>query len=190
MKRPENRIYKITSLAVIVGILSFIIGAGLGFLYATAEQIPEEQLVQSFELTEPQEDLSSKKRQDLTLAEDILPEPIKYPRELSDEDFATVCGMVMGEGNGREMYIAIAQCIRNAMELNGWSVQETIDKLYGTPRTEWSELVEECVRGVFYTDWSVTSEPIMFYYAEDLVYSAWHESRPFVLQIKNTRFFK
>ena len=67
---------------------------------------------------------------------------------------------------------------------------ETIEKIYGTPRTEWSPLVEECVRGVFFQGWQVTDEPIMFYYAEDLCESPWHESRPFVLQIKNTRFFK
>lgn len=95
MSNQRNRIYKITSLALTVGLLSFIVGAGLGFLYATAEPIETADTeVQEIELTECEKTLSSKNGQYLTLAEDVLPEPIKYPRELTDDEFATVCGIM------------------------------------------------------------------------------------------------
>lgn len=119
----------------------------------------------------------------------VLP-AIEMEQPLTEEEFATVCGMVMGEGWGRDMYIAIAQCIRNARDIFGWTIDETIEKLYGTPRQEWSALVEECVRGVFWEDLRVTDEPILFYYSYTLCDSPWHETRPYVMTIRNTRFFK
>lgn len=108
---------------------------------------------------------------------------------LTKEEFDMVCGMVMGEGDGQLMYKAIAQCMKDSMEINGWTAAETIQKLYGTPRTEWTPLVEECVRAVFFEGEKVTEEPIQYYYATDLCDSPWHETRPYVMTIKTTRFF-
>lgn len=179
---------------LMVGILSAILGAGLGFLYATAEPLEETgvspETVQCIALSQEQKTLSPKTETDLILAEDILPEWEWKDEVFQQGEFEMVCGMVMGEGNGRDMYIAICQCIKNAMALKGWSATETIKNLYGTPRAEWSSLVEECVKGVFYGNLSVTDEPILYYYAEDLCESPWHESQDYCFTILNTRFFK
>lgn len=196
--------------AIMIGFMALVIGFGLGWAgclsygmekaQANLEETPiSEQdqdvriveLVQNAELIGQVENLRAEKEPDLILAEDILPEAPSIPGKLlTDDELDMVCGMVMGEGAGREMYIAIAQCMKNAMEIYDWTAAETIEQLYGTPRTEWSPLVEDVVTGVFYEGLAVTDEPILFYYAEDLCESPWHESRPFVMQIRNTRFFK
>lgn len=196
--------------AFMIGFMALVIGFGLGWAGCLSygieraaanleaseivETDPDIQIVELVQSAEPKgqaENLRAEKEPDLILAEDLLPEAPSIPgRLLTDEELDMVCGMVMGEGAGREMYIAIAQCIRNAMEIYDWTAAETIDQLYGTPRAEWSPLVEEVVTGVFYEGLTVTDEPILFYYAEDLCESPWHESRPFVMQIRNTRFFK
>lgn len=164
------------SLTLIV--LGIIVGFGVGWgCCLTYAEPPED-----FKLIET-------RRYEKVIVEDVLPEAPVIP-VLTDDEFNIICGMVMGEGNGREMYIAITQCIKNAMDIYGWSAEETIDKLYGIPKKEWSPLVEEVVKGVFYDGLKVTEEPILFYYAEDLVYSEWHETQTYVMTIKNTRFFK
>ena len=122
------------------------------------------------------------------MAEDILPE-WNFP-PITVEEERLVCSIVMHEGNGREMYIAIAQCIKNARDINNWSIKETISLLYGAGRDEWTEEVTEIVHEVFWNGLKITDEPIEFYYAEDLCYSEWHETQDYCFTILNTRFFK
>ena len=112
--------------------------------------------------------------------------------ELTDEERAEIESVVMAEcgGEPREGIIAVAQCILNAAEKSDISPVEAVKKYgYTSIRKEPNEAVKEAVKAVFDNGETVTDEPILYFYAT-YIYSAWHESQKFVIEIGNHRFFK
>lgn len=120
------------------------------------------------------------------------PEPSVY-YELTAEERDLIERVVMSEAGGEE-YIgqqAVAQCILNACELWGARPAAIIDSLgYATYREDASQSVKDAVSDVFDDGVMVLPETAMYFYAPDLVYSAWHESQIYLCTIGCHRFFE
>lgn len=94
-------------------------------------------------------------------------------------------------GEPYEGQIAVAQCILNACLKDGISPERAIEKYtYTSNREEPTDSVKEAVAAVFDRGETITDEPIVYFYAPDLVTSEWHESQVFVTEIGCHRFFK
>lgn len=112
--------------------------------------------------------------------------------ELSEHERWVVECMVMGEAKG-ESYtgkILVAQCILNAC------LREDIQPSKVRTRYKyagWDENVNDDVRAavsaVFDDGYQVTTEPILYFYAPQYVYSAWHETQRFIIEEDGHRFF-
>ena len=112
--------------------------------------------------------------------------------KLTGEERTEIERVIMAEAGGepREGIIAVAQCILNAAENSNISPVEAVKKYgYTSIRKEPNEAVREAVKAVFDNGETVTNEPILYFYAT-YIYSAWHESQEFVIEIGNHRFFK
>ena len=124
------------------------------------------------------------------VAEPVEEEPIlRYP--LTAEERYEVERVVMAEAGSesREGIMAVAQCILNASEKESIRPTDAIKKYKYTPiRKEPNEAVKEAVTAVFDNGETVTDEPILYFYA-NYIYSGWHESQRFILQIGVHRFF-
>lgn len=112
--------------------------------------------------------------------------------KLTDEERTEIERVTMAEAGGepREGIIAVAQCILNAAENSNISPVEAVKKYgYTSIRKEPNEAVREAVKAVFDRGETIIDEPILYFYAT-YIYSAWHESQEFVIEIGNHRFFK
>ena len=121
-----------------------------------------------------------------------ISQPVVVRYALSDEERDEVERVMMAEcgGEERDGMIAVGQCILNACEESGLRPHEAIKRYGYTPiRKTPSEAVIAAVSAVFDDGETVTDEPILYFYAT-YIYSAWHESQEFVIEIGNHRFFK
>lgn len=112
---------------------------------------------------------------------------------LTDEERAVAEKIVMGEA-GAEPYegqVLVAQCLLNAAKKDGLepSVIRTEYKYSGWNENP-SESVKQAVSAVFDDGYKYIDEPVLYFYAPDLVKSDWHESLDFVIEYGNHRFFK
>lgn len=117
---------------------------------------------------------------------------------ISQAEYNLICSVVMREtGYGSyEGCVAVSQCFRNAMireknsgnAYDAWSVQRKYG--YGGVGRTPNERVKRAVYDVFYNGVTITSEPIICYYAPALAYSAWHESQIYVCSYDGNKFFK
>lgn len=125
---------------------------------------------------------------DLTVSAQI---PTARYRLTSDER-ELICEVVMAE-SGTEPYagkMAVSQCILNACEQTGKRPAEIVTEYgYTARRVKPSAEVEKAVSAVFDDGETVTDAKILFFYAPDLVKSAWHESQTYVCTIGGHRFF-
>lgn len=118
---------------------------------------------------------------------------IRYP--MTAEERAVVAAVVAAE-SGYESFegqCLVAQCILNTAEARNMRPDEVVlePNQYTTPNYELAPLVEEAVSAVFDDGYTVTDEPVRFFYAPRYCDSAWHENcLTFVLQEGNHRFFK
>lgn len=123
-------------------------------------------------------------------------EPVRPPRyELTPEERNTVERVVMAEAGGEDFdgQALVAQCVLNTSEARAMRPGAVVLEAgqYAAPAQEASESVEEAVAAVFDGGYTVTAEPIRFFYAPRYCYSAWHEERlEFVLEHGGHRFFK
>ena len=113
---------------------------------------------------------------------------------LTDSERDIVERVVMAEagGEGYDGQRLVAQCILNtaeAMDLRPDAVVLAPNQ-YASPAAEASQEVKDAVSAVFDDGDMVTDEPIRWFYAPRYVYSAWHESKAFVLEYGGHRFFK
>ena len=111
--------------------------------------------------------------------------------ELTSEERNEIEQVIMAEAGSesREGIMAVAQCILNASEKENVRPTEAIKMYKYTPnRKEPNEAVKEAVTAVFDEGETVTDEPILYFYA-NYIYSGWHESQRFVIQIGVHRFF-
>ena len=116
----------------------------------------------------------------------------KYDGNISEDEYEFICTIVMAEA-GAEPYegiIAVTQCYLNAMKKENADAY-TIHNMYGYAKGKTPDRnIRTIVYDVLYNGLSVTDEPILYFYAPALTYSAWHESQIFVMEIGGHRFFK
>jgi len=113
--------------------------------------------------------------------------------DLTDEQRTLIEQIVSAESRGEpfEGQMAVAQCILNACRINGIAPEEAIKKYkYTSARVEPTISVREAVAAVFDRGEIITEEPILYFYAPDIVASEFHESQTFVTEIAGHRFFK
>ena len=113
--------------------------------------------------------------------------------QLTAEERELVCQVVMAE-SGTEPFdgkMAVSQCILNACEKTGKRPAEVIAEYgYTDCRVEPNAETREAVAAVFDAGETVTDAKILFFYAPDLVKSAWHESQTYVRTIGGHKFFE
>lgn len=113
--------------------------------------------------------------------------------ELTEEERWVVASVVTAEAGGEpyEGMMAVAQCILQTSEDDNLRPTEAVVKQkYTKHRPEPSEEAWKAVAAVFDEGRVVTVEPIKYFYAPALVYSAWHESQDYVMTIEGHKFFK
>ena len=120
----------------------------------------------------------------------IVPQQIIYA--MTDAERYEIASVVQAEAGG-EPYagkVAVAQCIFQAVQDDGITPREAVKKYsYAKARPEPSAEAYEAVDNVFLYGHTVTSEPIKYFYSPANVYSQWHETQDFVLEINGHRFF-
>ena len=114
---------------------------------------------------------------------------------LTDKERAIVEAVVAAESASEsfEGQVLVAQCILNSAEARNMRPDEIVleKNQYATPRYDLRYMVEDAVSAVFDDGYTVTDEPIRFFYAPKYCNSAWHEnSLTFVLEVGGHRFFK
>lgn len=129
-----------------------------------------------------------------------LPAPTPTPARparygLTPEERDTVERVVMAEAGGEDFdgQALVAQCVLNTSEARDMRPDAVVleKRQYAAPAQEASESVKEAVAAVFDDGYTVTTEPIRFFYAPRYCYSHWHEERlEFVLEHGGHRFFK
>lgn len=130
---------------------------------------------------------------------DLSPAPIATPEpppacrfSLTPEERDLTERVVMAEAGGEsyEGQMAVAQCILNACEKTGGQPSEVILAYqYAKPADTATQSVRDAVAAVFDAGETVTTEPIMFFYAPRWTDSKWHETQRFVMEIGGHRFF-
>lgn len=122
-------------------------------------------------------------------------EPVRPARyELTPEERDTVERVVMAEAGGEDFdgQALVAQCVLNTSEARAMRPDAVVLEAgqYAAPAQEASESVKKAVAAVFDGGYAVTAEPVRFFYAPRYCYSAWHESKVFILEHGGHRFFK
>lgn len=112
---------------------------------------------------------------------------------LTDAERDVVERVVMAEagGEGFDGQRLVAQCILNTAEAMDLRPDEVVlaPNQYASPAAEASQEVKDAVSAVFDAGDMATDEPIRWFYAPARVYSAWHESKRYVLTYQNHKFF-
>ena len=122
---------------------------------------------------------------------EIVPEA-RYALTDAERDLVEKVVMSEAAGEGFDGQRLVAQCILNtaeAMDLRPDAVVLAPNQ-YASPAAEASQEVKDAVSAVFDAGDMATDEPIRWFYAPARVYSAWHESKEFVLEHGGHRFFK
>lgn len=116
----------------------------------------------------------------------------RYALTVSERDIVERVVMAEAGGEGFDGQRLVAQCILNTAEAMDMRPDEvvTAPNQYAAPAEHASEMVMDAVSAVFDDGDMVTDEPIRFFYAPKYIYSAWHESKEFVLEHGGHRFFK
>ena len=122
---------------------------------------------------------------------EIVPEA-RYALTDAERDIVERVVMAEAEGEGFDGQRLVAQCILNTAEATDMRPDEVVlaPNQYASPAAEASQEVKDAVSAVFDDGDMVTDEPIRWFYAQARVYSAWHESKAFVLEYGGHRFFK
>lgn len=122
---------------------------------------------------------------------EIVPDA-RYALTDAERDIVERVVMAEAEGEGFDGQRLVAQCILNTAEAMDLRPDEVVlaPNQYASPAAEASQEVKDAVSAVFDDGDMVTDEPIRWFYAPKYVYSAWHESKEFVLEHRAHRFFK
>lgn len=124
------------------------------------------------------------------MPEIIIPE-VRYALTDAERDIVERVVMAEAGGEGFDGQRLVAQCILNTSEAMDLRPDEVVlaPNQYASPAAEASQEVKDAVSAVFDAGDMATDEPIRFFYAPAYVYSAWHESKRYVLTYKNHKFF-
>lgn len=118
------------------------------------------------------------------------PEACRFPLTPEERDLTERVVMAEAGGESFEGQMAVAQCILNACEKTGGQPSEVILAYqYAKPAEIATQSVRDAVAAVFDDGDTVTTEPIMFFYAPRWTDSEWHETQRFVMEIGGHRFF-
>lgn len=120
-----------------------------------------------------------------------------YP--ITEDDRYVIECIVAGEAKGEptEGKMAVAQCLLNAMAKDGLSASDVRkkyqysgwdDELQNSNPDCWAKVCE-AVNRVFDDGEFVSENPILYFYAPELVYSRWHESLNHAVTIGGHKFF-
>lgn len=136
--------------------------------------------------------VSVRKSEPAAVAEHTVEKP-RY--DATPEELEIVARVVQSEarGEGFEGQVLVAQCILNTAEATGKRPAEVVleRKQYAAPATSADESVKKAVEAVFIDGYTVTDEPIRYFYPPKYTYSEWHEnSLCYVLTHGGHRFFK
>ena len=164
----------------------------IGWLIAYIQYTPAEVVIVT--QTEPVATVedSAEEAKAMAVAEAVPTEPTAF-FALTDEQRTLIEQVVSAESRGEpyDGQVAVAQCILNACLKHDIEPERAIEKYkYTTNRAEPTDSVKEAIAAVFDRGDGVTSEPIIFFYAPELVTSEFHESQDFVIEIGCHRFFK
>ena len=121
--------------------------------------------------------------------EPIINEPVF---ELSEYERWVVECMVMGESGGEpyDGQVLVAQCILNACRKEGILPSEVrVEYKYSGWNEQPTDSVKQAVSAVFDDGYTVTDEPILYFYAPRWCNSKWHETQRFVIEVGGHRFF-
>lgn len=121
-------------------------------------------------------------------------EESKCKYALTDYERWYVGAIVAGEAGAESMdgKMAVAQCILNAMLLEGYT-PEQVRRNY--QYAGWNESlamessVQEAITRVFDNGETVTDKYILYFYAPALCYSSWHESQDYAGTFGTQKFF-
>lgn len=112
---------------------------------------------------------------------------------LTEEETALVCEIVYAEAGNQGFYgqVLVAQCIRNACEIDGIRPAEAIEIFqYAKPKANPPEEVKKAVTAVFDENYKITELPILYFYSTAGGFvSNWHETQDYVLTHKDHKFF-
>ena len=167
-------------------VLAFIIGMLLAHFMTTPTEVV---IVTQTETAVP----SANAAEASETASDPVPTDSHVFFALTPEQRTLIEQVVSAESRGEpyEGQIAVAQCILNACLQDDITPERAIEKYkYTGNRAEPTDSVKEAVAAVFDRGEGVTDEPILYFYAPDLVMSEFHESQDFVIEIGCHRFFK
>jgi hypothetical protein len=112
--------------------------------------------------------------------------------EISNKERDLISRVVMAEAGGEPFagQVAVAQCILDTCEQDGIRPAAVIERYqYAPGRPDPSDSVVEAVSAVFDRGFTVCKEPILYFYNPAKATSPWHESKQFVIEINNHRFF-
>lgn len=150
-----------------------------------------------FNVIQPRQDIQEVKAERL-VEEAVEPSEeqtkvFRYP--LTDEERVIVQAVVAAEAKGESFdgQCLVAQCILNTAEALNISPASVVlaPNQYAPPSYSDGYMVADAVSAVFDNGYTVTNEPIRYFYAPKYCYSAWHEgSLNFVLEHGGHRFFK
>lgn len=119
---------------------------------------------------------------------------VEYKRyAITESERLAIVKAIVCETGGQDLKAAVlvAQCILNAAEHDGIRPIEVLKRYkYADYPVELTTTAFEAVTDVFDCGNTITSEPIMFFYAPDRVQSDWHETMDFVLDYGGHRYFK
>jgi spore germination cell wall hydrolase CwlJ-like protein len=127
------------------------------------------------------------------VTEETTPKKPRY--DATPEELEIVARVVHTEAHGEDYkgQVLVAQCILNTAEATGKRPDEVVlsRNQYAAPATKASKSVTKAVNAVFIDGYTVTDEPIRYFYAPKYTYSEWHEnSLDYVLTHGGHRFFK
>lgn len=126
----------------------------------------------------------------ITTPEPEPPAACRFPLAQEERDLTERVVMAEAGGESYEGQMAVAQCILNACEKTGGQPSEVILAYqYAKPADTATQSVRDAVAAVFDAGETVTTEPIMFFYAPRWTDSEWHEAQRFVMEIGGHRFF-
>ena len=190
--RKERKQHRaIIAALLVVNLLLVAFGANMAGRFVAKSDELDEMTAQNEALQAQVVELESQnmelESQNMQLTEQL--EGAVYP--LTEQERELVSGIVEAEAGNQGFHgqILVAQCIRNAAEIDGFSIAEVFRNIsYAEPKKA-SDSAKQAVSAVFDRGAGVTSEPILYFYDPSLVESAWHETQRFVLEHKDHRFF-
>lgn len=140
---------------------------------------------------------SESKSEDEVETETVL-EYRPYAKELTQKECNLLIQVVLAECRGESVMgqIAVAQCIRDAMEYENTTAIEIISKYQYATKVDWDtispqsiEIAVDVIDKVFVKGVRATPYRILYFYNPDEVQSQWHESQKYVMTLGNHKFF-